>query len=219
MANQKIIDLTLATLPLDGTELIEISEGGAGSRRVAISAMLDTLYNDGTPVIETTVSGFKSNLTNFIIQDNSDNDVLLIEDAGTVYLYTAAEMQALKAEKIIDGKGNYVRVTLGDFTNGISFEKAPSGSVTREINFLSGVGVIQTAGTPVLTFSGTSVILNQDILHFTSGSLQVIAGTGDPENNVTANIGSLFLRSDGGADSTLYVKESGNGANTGWVAK
>jgi peroxiredoxin len=31
-------------------------------------------------------------------------------------------------------------------------------------------------------------------------------------------VGSLFLRTDGGANTTLYIKESGSG-NTGWVAK
>ncbi len=43
-------------------------------------------------------------------------------------------------------------------------------------------------------------------------------GTGDPNSNVTARIGSLYLRRDGGAVTTLYVKESGTG-NTGWVGK
>lgn len=43
-------------------------------------------------------------------------------------------------------------------------------------------------------------------------------GTGDPDGVVTAPVGSLFLRSDGGAGTTLYVKESGTG-DTGWVAK
>lgn len=43
-------------------------------------------------------------------------------------------------------------------------------------------------------------------------------GTGSPEGSVTANVGSLFLRKDGGSGTTLYVKESGTG-NTGWVAK
>lgn len=42
-------------------------------------------------------------------------------------------------------------------------------------------------------------------------------GTGTPEGAVTAPIGSLFTRSDGGASTTLYVKETGVG-NTGWVA-
>lgn len=43
-------------------------------------------------------------------------------------------------------------------------------------------------------------------------------GTGSPEGVITANVGSLYLRRDGGASTTLYVKESGTG-NTGWIAK
>ena len=43
-------------------------------------------------------------------------------------------------------------------------------------------------------------------------------GTGSPEAVHTAPIGSLYSRTDGGAGSSLYVKESGTG-NTGWVAK
>jgi hypothetical protein len=35
---------------------------------------------------------------------------------------------------------------------------------------------------------------------------------------LTAPIGSIFRRTDGGANTTLYIKESGTG-NTGWVAK
>jgi hypothetical protein len=44
------------------------------------------------------------------------------------------------------------------------------------------------------------------------------AGAGSPEGVLTANVGSLYTRSDGGAATTLYIKESGTG-NTGWVAK
>lgn len=43
------------------------------------------------------------------------------------------------------------------------------------------------------------------------------SGTNTPEGAVTASVGSLFLRTNGGAGSTLYVKESGTG-NTGWAA-
>ena len=46
----------------------------------------------------------------------------------------------------------------------------------------------------------------------------IISGAGTPEGTVTAPVGSMFLRSDGGAGTTMYVKESGTG-NTGWVAK
>lgn len=47
---------------------------------------------------------------------------------------------------------------------------------------------------------------------------QVLSGTGTPEGAVTAPVGSLYTRLDGGASTTLYVKQSGTG-NTGWVAK
>lgn len=47
---------------------------------------------------------------------------------------------------------------------------------------------------------------------------QFYSGSGSPEGSVTARIGSIYQRSDGGASTTLYVKESGTG-NTGWVAK
>jgi hypothetical protein len=43
-------------------------------------------------------------------------------------------------------------------------------------------------------------------------------GAGTPEGAVVAPVGSLFTRTDGGASTTLYVKQSGAG-NTGWVAK
>lgn len=43
-------------------------------------------------------------------------------------------------------------------------------------------------------------------------------GTGSPEGVVTAPVGSMWSRTDGGAVTSLYVKESGTGS-TGWVAK
>lgn len=48
--------------------------------------------------------------------------------------------------------------------------------------------------------------------------VRILTGTGTPEGVVTAPVGSLFLRQDGAATTTLYVKTSGTG-NTGWTAK
>lgn len=47
---------------------------------------------------------------------------------------------------------------------------------------------------------------------------RLLAGTGSPENIVTAPVGTLYTSDAGGAATTLYVKESGTG-NTGWIAK
>ncbi|WP_042207430.1 hypothetical protein [Paenibacillus durus] len=51
-----------------------------------------------------------------------------------------------------------------------------------------------------------------------AGSLLYKKGNGSPEGSVTAPVGTLYARTDGGASTTLYVKQSGSG-NTGWVAK
>ena len=49
-------------------------------------------------------------------------------------------------------------------------------------------------------------------------NVAVITGTGSPDGTFVAPVGSIFIRTDGGSSTTLYVKESGTG-NTGWVAK
>jgi hypothetical protein len=46
----------------------------------------------------------------------------------------------------------------------------------------------------------------------------ITSGEGSPEEAVAAPVGALYVRTDGGASTTLYVKESGTG-NTGWIAK
>lgn len=55
-------------------------------------------------------------------------------------------------------------------------------------------------------------------LKFGSGGPTSSAGAGSPEGAVTAPIGSTYHRTDGGAGTSFYVKESGAG-NTGWAAK
>lgn len=50
------------------------------------------------------------------------------------------------------------------------------------------------------------------------GSPVWTSGTGSPEGVLAATVGSLYTRTDGGAGTTLYVKETGTG-NTGWTAK
>lgn len=44
------------------------------------------------------------------------------------------------------------------------------------------------------------------------------SGSGSPEGVYTASPGSTYQRSDGGAGTSFYVKETGTG-NTGWIAK
>lgn len=47
----------------------------------------------------------------------------------------------------------------------------------------------------------------------------IMRGQGSPEGVQTGYGGSIYLRSDGGPGTYLYVKESSSWGNTGWVAK
>lgn len=88
-----------------------------------------------------------------------------------------------------------------------------------------------TANVPTIYNNTLVGVTTNNILHdgfyaatngitLTNGTTAVLAVTGanTPEGTVTAPVGSLFLRNNGGANTTLYIKESGAG-NTGWVAK
>ena len=48
---------------------------------------------------------------------------------------------------------------------------------------------------------------------------RVVLCRGTPENAVVGSRGQIALRLDGGATTTLYVKTSGDGTDTGWTAK
>lgn len=97
-------------------------------------------------------------------------------------------------------------------TSGMYFSTSLGKGTQFCCNGLDGLG-IDTSGNVAVT--NGKVFLGVD----TGTSVPFIrVGTGSPETVVTAVVGSLFLRTDGGASTTLYVKESGT-SNTGWVAK
>jgi len=50
------------------------------------------------------------------------------------------------------------------------------------------------------------------------GTTKWTSGSGSPEGALSAVVGSMYTRTDGGAGTTLYVKETGS-SSTGWVAK
>ena len=125
---------------------------------------------------------------------------------------------------------NEATMVAGVFSNNIMRN---IGTGTAKSAFiLSSVG----AGAVTKTIFGGNVQEGFDTTLSTSGSVSFSApimmggfqmnttnvlwltGAGTPESSITANIGSLYTRTNGGANTTLYVKESGTG-NTGWIAK
>jgi len=128
----------------------------------------------------------------------------------------------------------------GPFSTQVSWRKI-SGSGINYLLFRNGVQILRTKDNDALdtglsdgvsyTYtvaatdqSGTSaqsagatVFLPKIILFRLNDVLFV--GTGDPSNVVVASPPALWLRTDGGSNTTLYVKESGVNTATGWTAK
>ena len=123
-------------------------------------------------------------------------------------------------------------------TSKFSVTKAGLVTAASDVNAtgnLSGANLSVNA-TGYLNFSGRALIKspadgshrlsNQASSSYTSLLLATGAstdigwyvGAGSPESAVTARVGSFYSRTDGGAVTSFYVKESGTG-NTGWVAK
>jgi hypothetical protein len=83
----------------------------------------------------------------------------------------------------------------------------------------------RASGTTVKQFINAQNAASDEAITFAGGvnlvsgdtALVWRSGAGSPEGSVTASVGSLWTRTDGGTNTTLYVKESGTG-NTGWVA-
>jgi hypothetical protein len=73
-------------------------------------------------------------------------------------------------------------------------------------------------GTPTISFSCVNGVLTA-LNGLGIGATRIWNGAGSPEGIYPAPVGSLFLRTDGGAGTSLYVKESGGASAAGWVAK
>ncbi|NBW09755.1 MAG: hypothetical protein EBR82_17200 [Caulobacteraceae bacterium] len=95
--------------------------------------------------------------------------------------------------------------------NSLAYFDGSNAETIRDV-----IGAALGAGT------GLQVVVNDPAdtitVQLASGYALPRTGTGTPEGAVTAPVGTLFLRTDGGAGTTLYVKETGSG-NTGWAAK
>jgi hypothetical protein len=170
---------------------------------------------------------------------------LLKQGTNTIEQYNSTSSQTLSVYGTRTDGSNYERLSItpiairtvkaGTGSNqNLTFESSHGGSIVLGGNILLGVNTYLHYGShlrwtednlrdigqsasdrPRTGYFGTSVRAPK---FETAASVQWTSGTGSPEGVVTANVGSLYTRTDGGASTTLYVKESGAG-NTGWVAK
>jgi hypothetical protein len=148
---------------------------------------------------------------------NGSQSALILSDTAVDTLAGSATANVVSVNRqggifTVQAPGAATAMALAVGPNGRGFSDTGTQIQTNAPFKVAGTGVMtstkvqinQGAGSTAIDFAGTGPTLT--------------VGSGTPESVVTAVVGSLFLRTDGGATTTLYVKTSGSG-NTGWTAK
>jgi hypothetical protein len=128
---------------------------------------------------------------------------------------------AVQVTGVETGRGTVKITHTGDGTDGnasaISIDLAGASTAAQGI-FIDSSGTTTGRLLTIRNNGSQRFYLNADGTVELHTAVKIASGAGTPEGAVSAPVGSLFLRTDGGASTTLYVKTSGTG-NTGWTAK
>lgn len=153
----------------------------------------------------------------------STTNVLYRSGANLVYSNSLANSLG-PFFNILDGLGNGASVgAAGNVvqlkTSGSSIAVELMDDSSRSVRWWSNALVpAQTSDLGSTQNRWRDVFVDRNIVW--NGSTNTVfdkSGSGSPEGVVTASVGSIYRRYDGGSATTVYVKESGTG-NTGWVA-
>ena len=177
---------------------------------------------------------------------NGDNNLILHPRMERIASQSTYEIQFTvnSSENQIIGAGfTMVPTNINDLGSGNCYETRQDVVIRKQAGANQGmlrlqstnsslarlVELLDTGGVTRAYIQGTGKIVSATNGYFeggirystSSGTLEdrgLFVGSGSPEGVVTADPGSLYTNIAGGANTTLYVKESGGG-NTGWVAK
>jgi hypothetical protein len=194
-----------------------ITVQGTDSRRLKITAT----------VVMTTLVGVDQRAIMFITND-SVLDITLVSNR-------ASNGAAGTPEAVFSGLNNDITIDIKNISafpavmvgigNGVNASTGNRINIRRFVGGLRAIDWYGPAGGTVHFWRAYMGVSSSTIFTTQAGSPSytvyedgMLTGTGTPEGVVVARIGSSYKRFDGGANTSLYVKESGTG-NTGWVAK
>jgi len=187
---------------------------------------LDTEWCDNLVFNNLEVTGpdvgvrFTANVTNIVVNAlyaETNATACIVNNSATNSIYVNGVSRAGSPTLYSGTKPSTLMERAGTFSEGIVLAKDDL-AMTYNLSIDTSTETLQVissrAGAAIRNMQ-----LGSDVTLSVNGTASIItSGTGSPEGAVTAPIGSLFMRTDGGAGTSLYVKESGAG-NTGWAAK
>lgn len=186
---------------------IQVSSATVAVNRAAVSANVIDMtgcFTGSLPIVANKANGLNINGNNILGSANTARLIKLLDSTAITANGNTMSGGATSAFFIQNTTLAPTDITMtGNIINSSTVALATSGTMGSRIRFHSNSGDASGARDDIL-----DVLLN----------LRRQFGTGSPESSVTAGVGSEYLRTDGGASTTHYFKESGTG-NTGWVAK
>lgn len=215
MADLKISQLTAATLPLAGTEVLPIVQSST-TKKVAASDVIAGV---------TVSSGFSASITGggtvYLGSSNNFGPLALLKNqVGTTKIGVSNNDSTANSGATFSSYYTGTEIgAFGHYWNGSEFINRIKYFSKQE--FFEGttvrVRIEQTSG-DITAVTGGFVAATAGEGFTLPGGITWTSGAGSPEGVVTAPVGSLYSRSDGGSGTSLYVKQSGSG-NTGWAGK
>lgn len=192
------------------SRLILASQGAAAFSGPSVFPPLGFLTAERSPLVGSigTISAGGSSLT--------DSDAVFQENAfvGSILVIYNSAGNILEAFTIIANTTNVI--TIGYYlANGTPVAQ----SFVNNGSFTYGVRTPVLLGSAEVPYARGYFGEDIRLGYGSSGGSQpryIKWGYGSPEGVVTANIGSMYLRFDGGAGTTLYIKEANNQSPTGW---
>lgn len=157
---------------------------------------------------------------------------LKINNYGTgigVHVNQAGAGKGLQVDAFNPGNAGQYAALLQGYDSGMSVTTTADGGNTLVVS-KGGGGAGVAARITNLGLGNSIEVRDAKIQRFTvaaSGfisvlhgqNVNIIAGVGEPEGVRSAPVGSIYLRTDGGAGTSFYVKEPGASTKNGWVAK
>lgn len=140
--------------------------------------------------------------------------------AGSLSVALGATLRDLVVSDFIIAMGNISAIgsiSAGNGLSGLTLGIGGNADILGDLTL--GAGAVYTATTITFIDDDTAwKIRHGNTLSLSLNTVSIVEGTGEPNGNVTANPGSLYLRIDQFDDRTLYYKVRGHDSATGWVA-
>lgn len=226
----------ILTVPNASTTIVGTDATQTLTNKTITSGIFNSLYDtNGNRIIRLSPAVSAVNYWEFVNSSAGNTPSLLASGSDTdISMWFATKGTA--GNHFFANSSGQTQFRIGNTASAVNYLRAQGGTTGSAASLLAAgsdtdvhidlvsknAGLVKANGIQVADISSSQTLTNKTLtapkISGGSGTATISAGTGTPEGVVTAEVGSLFMRTDGGVSTTLYVKESGIG-NTGWVAK